>query len=109
MPITWNGADISPAQLAADPTLSKFTFGEFSVAYELYLLAKDGRSGKYKYDEYFQNNPKKKKKMIGLILKVKGKTIRDNVTIPDNVNISLSNIDLVIQEVLNKPKVNIYA
>ena len=38
MPITWNGADISPAQLAADPTLSKFTFEEFSLAYELYLL-----------------------------------------------------------------------
>jgi len=47
--------------------------------------------------------------MIGLILKVKGKTIKDNVIIPDNVNIALSNIDLVIQEVLNKPKVNVYA
>ena len=109
MPITWNQADVSPTQLASDPELATFTFSEFSVAYELYLLAKDGRSGKYKYDEYFQNNSEKKKKMIGLILKVKGKTIRDNVTIPDHVNISLSNIDLVIQEVLNKPKVNIYA
>ena len=43
------------------------------------------------------------------MLKVKGKTIKDNVTIPDNVNISLSNIDLVIQEVLKKPTARIYA
>ncbi len=109
MPITWNQADVSPTQLASDPELATFTFSEFSVVYEVYLVTKDGRSGKVKYDEYFQNNPKKKKKMSGLILKVKGKTIKDNVIIPDNVNISLSNIDLVIQEVLNKPKVNVYA
>jgi len=107
MPITWDAANISPAQLAADPTLSKFTFEEFSLAYELYLLSGYGR--RKKYENLFQKDKEKKRKMIGLILKVKGKTIRDNVTIPDNVNISLSNIDLVIQEVLNKPKVNIYA
>ena len=53
--------------------------------------------------------PLKKKKVIELILKVKGKTIKDNVKIPTNVDIALSNIDLVIQEVLNKPSVNVYA
>ena len=47
--------------------------------------------------------------MINLILKVKGKTIKDNVIIPTNVDIALSNIDLVIQEVLKKPTAKIYA
>jgi hypothetical protein len=107
MPITWDEANISPAQLAADPTLSKFTFEEFSLAYELYLLS--GYGSRKKYENLFEKDKEKKRKMIGLILKVKGKTIRDNVTIPQNINIALSNIDLVIQEVLNKPKVNIYA
>ena len=52
---------------------------------------------------------KKKKKVIELILKAKGKTIKDKAKIPTNVDIALSNIDLVIQEVLKKPSVNIYA
>ena len=65
--------------------------------------------GKELFDDFFQKYPEKKKKVIGLVLKVKGKTIKDNVTIPDNVNISLSNIDLVIQEVLKKPTARIYA
>ena len=42
-------------------------------------------------------------------LKVKGKTIKDKAKIPTNVDIALSNIDLVIQEVLNKPTARIYA
>jgi len=90
---------------------ARFTFGEFSVAYELSLIQDVGGrySRKELFDDFFQKYPEKKKKVIGLVLKVKGKTIKDNVTIPDNVNISLSNIDLVIQEVLKKPTARIYA
>ena len=91
---------------------AQFTFGEFSVAYELSLVreTKDGRySRKELYDQIFEKDKEKKRKVIELILKVKGKTIKDNVKIPTNVNISLSNIDLVIQEVLKKPSVNVYA
>ena len=88
---------------------TQFTFGEFSVAYELSLVV----GGKYKrkelYNQIFEKDKEKKRKVIELILKVKGKTIKDNVKIPTNVDISLSNIDLVIQEVLKKPSVNIYA
>ena len=90
---------------------ASFTFGEFSVAYELSLVTDVG--GRYKrkqlYDKMFQKDPDKKKKVIELILKVKGKTIKDKAKIPTNVDIALSNIDLVIQEVLKKPSVNIYA
>ena len=90
---------------------ARFTFGEFSVAYELSLVTDVG--GRYKrkqlYDKMFQKDPKKKKKVIELILKVKGKTIKDKAKIPTNVDIALSNIDLVIQEVLNKPTARIYA
>ena len=86
-----------------------FTFGEFSVAYELSLVV----GGKYRrkelYDQMFEKDKEKKKKVIELILKVKGKTIKDNVKIPTNVDIALSNIDLVIQEVLKKPTARIYA
>ena len=102
MPTTFNQAHI-PFSGAA------YTFAEFSVAYELSLVV----GGKYRrkdlYDRMFQKDPAKKRKVIELILKVKGKTIKDNVKIPTNVDISLSNIDLVIQEVLKKPSVNIYA
>ena len=88
---------------------ASFTFGEFSVAYELSLI-KDGRaSRKQLYDKMFQKDPVKKKKVIELILKVKGKTIKDNVKIPTDIDIALSNIDLVIQEVLHKPTARIYA
>ena len=90
---------------------AQFTFGEFSVAYELSLVTDVGGvyTRKKLYDQMFQKDPDKKKKVIELILKVKGKTIKDNVKIPTNVDIALSNIDLVIQEVLNKPTARIYA
>ena len=88
---------------------ARFTFSEFSVAYELSLV-KDGKaSRKELFQRIFDREPEKKKKVIELILKVKGKTIKDNVKIPTNVDIALSSIDLVIQEVLKKPSVNIYA
>ena len=88
---------------------ARFTFGEFSVAYELSLVVGGTYKRKQLYDQMFQKNPGKKKKVIELILKVKGKTIKDKAKIPTNVDIALSNIDLVIQEVLNKPTARIYA
>jgi len=88
---------------------ASFTFGEFSVAYELSLVEGGTYRRKQLYNQIFEKDKEKKRKVIELILKVKGKTIKDNVKIPTNVDIALSNIDLVIQEVLKKPSVNIYA
>ena len=88
---------------------AQFTFGEFSVAYELSLVVGGTYKRKQLYDQMFQKDLGKKKKVIELILKVKGKTIKDKAKIPTNVDIALSNIDLVIQEVLNKPTARIYA
>lgn len=88
---------------------ARFTFSEFSVAYELSLAVGGRYKRKQLYDKMFQKDPIKKKKVIELILKVKGKTIKDKAKIPTNVDIALSNIDLVIQEVLNKPTARIYA
>ena len=107
MPITWDGADVSPSQLSENSQLAGFTWSEFSTAYEAYL--KRGGYRKKDYREFYNQNLDKKKRMINLILKVKGKTIKDNVIIPTNVDIALSNIDLVIQEVLKKPTAKIYA
>ncbi len=104
MPTTFGQANIAFG-------VAQFTFGEFSVAYELSLIQDVG--GRYKrkelYNQLFEREPEKKRKVIELILKVKGKTIKDNVEIPQNVDIALSNIDLVIQEVLKKPSARIYA
>ena len=101
MPIAFANADISFNE-------AKFTFQEFSLAYELFL-ARVRYKSRDLINQYLDVKPKKKKKVIELILKVKGQTIKDDVKIPNDVNISLSNIDLVIQEVLKKPMVNIYA
>jgi|TARA_R100000995_G_C3408102_1_gene88065 hypothetical protein len=106
MPITWGSADISPAQLKASSELATFTWSEFSTAYEAYLLR--GYSKK-EYDLFYNQNLDKKRKMISLILKVKGNTIKDDAIIPTNMDIALSDIDLVIQEVIKKPSVDIYA
>ena len=105
MPITWGDADISPSQLAVNSELSTFTWTEFSVAYEAYL--KRGNYRRKDYNEFYNQNLDKKKKMVSLILKVKGETIKDDAIIPTDMNISLSDIDMVIQEVLQKPTVNI--
>ena len=102
MPTTFGQANIAFGA-------TQFTFGEFSVAYELSLV-KDGKASRKEiFERMFKREPEKKKKVVELILKVKGKTIKDNVKIPSNMDIALSNIDLVIQEVLNKPSVNVYA
>ena len=106
MPITWGDADISPSQLTANSELATFTWSEFSVAYEAYL--KKGNYRRKDYNEFYNQNLDKKKKMVSLILKVKGETIKDDATIPMDMDISLSDIDMVINEVLLKPKVKIY-
>jgi len=107
MPITWDEAEISPAELSANSELAGFTWSEFSTAYEAYL--KRGKYRRKDYQQFYNKHLDKKKKMINLILKVKGKTIKDEAIIPVNMDIALSNIDLVIQEVIKKPSVNIYA
>ena len=107
MPITWDRADISPAELSENSQIAGFTWSEFSTAYDAYL--KRGVYRKKDYREFYNQHLDKKKKMINLILKVKGKTIKDEAIIPTNMDIALSNIDLVIQEVIKKPSVNIYA
>ena len=106
MPITWSQADISPATLAQS-TETAFSWGEFSVAYELYKLR--GRSRRYDeaYSDLFKDRTKKKK-VVELIMKVKSNKIKQKVEIPMDTKIALSDIDMVIQEVLQKPTVNIH-
>ena len=106
MPITWDKADVSPSFLAANKELAEFSWEEFSVAYELYLLK--GYGSRKGYDELFQKDPDKKNKVIELIMKVKSNKIQQKVEIPLDAKVSLSDIDMVIQEVLFKPKVKIY-
>tara|TARA_R100001126_G_C4783450_1_gene128277 strand:- start:134 stop:460 length:327 start_codon:yes stop_codon:yes gene_type:complete len=106
MPITWADADISPQELQANSELAGFTWEEFSVAYDAYLK-RGGYSGK-DYQKFYQKYPDKKQKMVSLILKVKGKTIKDDAILPTDMDITLSDIDMVINEVLLKPKVKIY-
>ena len=109
MPITWSTADVSPSTLASVAETAAFSWSEFSVAYELYLLR--GYHHKYKREEIYSDlfkDRSKKKKVVELIMKVKSNKIQQKVEIPVNAKISLSDIDMVIQEVLFKPKVKIY-
>ena len=109
MPITWSTAEVSPSTLASVAETAAFSWSEFSVAYELYLLR--GYHHKYKREEIYSDlfkDRSKKKKVVELIMKVKSDKIKQKVEIPLNAKISLSDIDMVIQEVLFKPKVTIY-
>ena len=112
MPTTWIKADLTWSAAA-------YTWSDFSVATELlYMVEEGGRSGKYKRDKWgrvidgpysdFFKDPEKKRKVIELIMKVKSDKIKQKVEIPLDAKVSLSDIDLVIQEVLFKPKVTIY-
>ena len=109
MPITWNEAEVSPSTLASVAETAAFSWSEFSVAYELYLLR--GYARKYKREEIYSDlfkDKSKKKKVIELIMKVKSDKIKQKVEIPMDTKIALSDIDMVIQEVLFKPQVKIY-
>ena len=101
MPTTWTTATTSWS-------LATYTWSDFSIAYELSLIGEVG--GRYKrqdiYSDLFKDRTKKKK-VIELIMKVKSNQIKQKVEIPLNTQIVLSDIDMVIQEVLNKPMVNI--
>ena len=101
MPTTWSTAITSWS-------LATYTWSDFSIAYELSLIGEVG--GRYKrqdiYADLFKDRAKKKK-VIELIMKVKSNKIKQTVEIPLNTQIALSDIDMVIQEVLNKPMVNI--
>ena len=101
MPTTWTTATTSWS-------LATYTWSDFSIAYELSLGGEVG--GRYKrqdiYADLFKDRAKKKK-VIELIMKVKSNKIKQTVEIPLNTQIVLSDIDMVIQEVLNKPMVNI--
>ena len=86
-----------------------YTFSDFTTAYELSQAG--GKAGTYRrdqiYADLFRERPDKKKKVIELIMKVKSNKYKKKVEIPMNAKVALSDIDLVIQEVLNKPMVNI--
>ena len=108
MPTTWTTAITSWS-------LATYTWSDFSIAYELSLIGEVG--GRYKRDKWgraidgpyadFFKDQEKKRKVIELIMKVKSNQIKQKVEIPLNTQIALSDIEMVIQEVLNKPMVNI--
>ena len=88
-------------------TESVYTFAEFSVAYELSQVGGTYSKRDLIYADLFRQRPDKKKRVIELIMKVKKNKYKEKVEIPMNAKVALSDIDLVIQEVLNKPMVNI--
>ncbi len=88
-------------------TKAVYTWGDFSVAYELSQVGGTYTKRYQAYDDLFRQRPDKKKRVIELIMKVKSNKYKERVEIPMNAKVALSDIDLVIQEVLNKPTVNI--
>ena len=103
MPLTWSQITVAFKNAA-------YTFAEISIALELFLLGGTGsrRRRDQTYQELFQQYPEKKKKTIQLIMKIKGQEIKQGVKIPNQVDVTLKDIDLIISEVLNiKPEVAI--
>ena len=88
-------------------TKAVYTWGDFSVAYELSQVGGTYSKRDLIYADLFRQRPDKKKKVIELIMKVKSNKYKEKVEIPMNAKVALSDIDLIIQEVLNKPMVNI--
>ena len=88
-------------------TKAVYTWGDFSVAYELSQVGGTYSKRDLIYADLFRQRPDKKKKVIELIMKVKSNKYKEKVEIPMNAKVALSDIDLVIQEVFNKPMVNI--
>ena len=113
MPTTWTKSETAWSAAA-------YTWSDFSIAYELDQIGDQigGRAGGYKRDKWgrvidgpysdFFKDPEKKRKVIELIMKVKSNKIKQKVEIPMDTKIALSDIDMVIQEVLQKPTVNIH-
>ena len=103
MPTTWIKAETKW-------NAATYTWSDFSLAYELFLLRDVGGRGTYRreqiYADFFKDRTKKKR-VIELIMKVKSNKIRQKVEIPLDTKIALSDIDMVIQEVLQKPTGNI--
>jgi len=104
VPLTWD-------QISVAFNNAKFTFAEISIALELFLL-KGGYSG-YKrrqqvYGDFFKSNPEKKKQVVKLVMKVRGQTIKQDAKVPEKSEVTVSDIDLIISEILNiKPKVEV--
>jgi|TARA_R110001592_G_scaffold228669_1_gene485170 hypothetical protein len=101
MPLTWTQTITAFAN-------THYTWSEVSIALELFLLGGTGsrRRRDQTYQELFQQYPEKKKKTIQLIMKIKGQEIKQGVKIPNQVDVTLKDIDLIISEVLNvKPEV----
>ena len=88
-------------------TESVYTFSDFTTAYELSQVGGTYTKRDQLYSDLFKQRPDKKKKVIELIMKVKSNKYKEKVEIPLDAKVALSDIDLVIQEVLNKPTVNI--
>ena len=86
-------------------TESVYTWGDFSVAYELSQVGGTYSKRDLIYADLFRQRPDKKKKVIELIMKVKSNKIKQKVEIPTDTEIALSDIDMVIKEVLSKPPV----
>ena len=86
---------------------ARFTFAEFSLAFELQQIRGSSSRRRKKYAELWKKSPDKKDRFIELFLKVNGVDVKHTAKISPDVEVGVSDIDLVIQEVLQKPKVSI--
>ena len=97
---TWSQANIKWS-------LARYTFAEFSLAYELDQIRGSSSRRRRKYAALWKKSPEKKKRFIELFLKVNGVDVKHTAKISPDVEVDVSDIDLIIQEVLQKPKVSI--
>jgi len=92
-----------------EPLLNSYTWGDVTLTLRLFnelrgaLGGKAGRRGKL--DTWSEENPEDKKKLIRLICRVKGEKVYDEKKEVGNIKIKLKDVDMVINEILGKLKV----
>jgi hypothetical protein len=100
MAITWS-------QAHTQWILAKYSWAEFSLAYELDLIRGSSSRRRMEYEKLWKKSPEKKERFIELFLKVNGMDMKHKAKLSPDIDVDISDIDMVIQEVLFKPKVSI--
>ena len=103
-------ADKDPGTAPKAPASPSYTWGDYRLALDLFNeLRGANRSGKAgrrgKLDTWSEENPEDKKKLIRLICRVKGEKVYDEKKEVGDIKIKLKDVDMVINEILGKIKV----
>ena len=104
--IRWNGTTEDSRTTNVIWGVNSYTWGDVSLVIEVAeIVGNSAASRQRRIEQLLQKEPKKKKQLIRLICRVKGEKVYDEEKEVGDIQIKLSDIDLIINEVLGKMKV----